>query len=141
HIPNGHLNWTWASAADEIPWGTSPTHSLPPYHPVWAVTNTTATVLAWGDNSPYLTINPYGRGYVIYHAAMQPLIGHGGQNPGMYAYMILRKAIEWAFASARMPIPKLSPWPYDYDAAVIFRHDMEDFSNFINAIEDSAHYE
>jgi hypothetical protein len=141
HIPNGRLNWTWASAADEVPWGTSPTHVLPPSHPVWAVTNTTATVIAWGDSTPYLTVNKFGRGYVIYDAAMQPLIGHGGQNPGMYAYEIVRKAIEWAFATARAPISKLSPWPYNYDSAVVFRHDMEDFTNFINAIEGSAQYE
>src|SRR6185369_765942 len=74
-------------------------------------------------------------------AAMQPLIGHGGWAPGMYAYLIVRKAIEWAFESSRLPIPKLSPWPYPYNAAVMVRHDLENFQNEIAAIEASAQIE
>ena len=37
----------------------------------------------------------------------------------MYAYLIYRHAIEWAFEAANLPIIKLSPWRYEYDAAFI----------------------
>src|SRR5262249_33802111 len=83
----------------------------------------------------------YGKGTFIYDASMQPLIGHGGWSPGMYAYGIFRKAIEWAFESARLSVPKVSPWPYPYDAAVIFRHDMEAMPSRINSVEASAQFE
>ena len=102
---------------------------------------TDATVLIQGDAYPFLLVKPYGKGYFIYHAAFQPLIGHGGFAPGMYAYLIFRRAIEWAFASANLPVPKLSPWPYQYDAAFMIRHDMENFTNAIAAIEASAQVE
>src|SRR5208282_3081547 len=61
--------------------------------------------------------------------------------PGMYAYSIFRNAIEWAFQSANLPIPKLSPWPYPYDAAVIFRHDFEAIPAAISSLEGSARFE
>src|SRR2546428_9938224 len=56
----------------------------------------------------------------------------------MYAYVIFRRAIEWAFESANLPLPKLSPWPYPYDAAFMVRHDLENFTNEIAQIEASA---
>ena len=78
------------------------------------------------------------KGYFIYCSAFQPLIGHSGFAPSMYAYVIFRRAIEWAFESANLPMPKLSPWPYQYDAAFMVRHDLENFTNEIAAIEASA---
>jgi hypothetical protein len=141
HLPNGQLRWTAPASADETAWGLSPGHTGPYYHLVWNVLTNGATVLARGDTSPQVLVNPFGKGWFVYHAAMQPLIGHGGYNSGMYSYAFFRKTIEWAFSSARLPIPKLSPWPYSYDAAALFRHDMESFTNFISAIEGSAQYE
>jgi hypothetical protein len=38
-----------------------------------------------------------------------------------------RRAIEWAFESARRPVAKLSPWRYPHDAAFMVRHDLENF--------------
>ncbi len=141
HIPAGTLHWKWPVSADEISLGVSPNFGGPLNHYIWQVTPKGATVLANGDSSPYLLVQPYGKGWFIYHAAMQPLLGHGGYDSGMYAYVIFRRAIEWAFQSAGLPVAKLSPWPYSYDAAVMFRHDMEDFPSFINSIEASAQYE
>ena len=40
-----------------------------------------------------------------------------------------------------MPVPRVSAWPYQYDAAVMFRHDMEAIPQFIDSIENSAHFE
>ena len=37
-----------------------------------------ATVVAQGDSSPYLAVKKFGKGYFIYIAGFQPLIGHGG---------------------------------------------------------------
>jgi hypothetical protein len=51
----------------------------------------TPVVIAQGDAYPYLLVKPYGKGCFIYVAAMQPLIGHGGHAPGMYAYGIFRQ--------------------------------------------------
>ena len=78
---------------------------------------------------------------IIYDAALQPLIGHGGWAPGMYAYTIFRNAIQWAFQSASLPIVKNSPWPYPYDAAVTFRHDMEAIPTNIISVKSSAQFE
>jgi hypothetical protein len=141
HIPAGQLTWRMPSASEEIPWGISPAHPFLAPHDVWRVQNSTATVLAQGDASPLLTIKPYGKGYFIYCAAFQPLIGHSGFAPGMYAYVIFRRAIEWAFESAQVPVPKLSPWPYQYDAAWMIRHDLENFTNEIAGLEASAQVE
>ena len=142
-LPAGTLTWQMPFSADDISWGISPAHSFPPGHLVWQVTVTDATVLAQGDDStiPYLAVKQYGAGNFIYHAAMQPVIGHGGYAPGMYAYGIFRSAIEWAFANAQCPVPKVSPWPYPYDAALEVRHDLEDFQDMITNLEASAHYE
>jgi Bacterial Ig domain/Cadherin-like domain len=149
-IPSGQLAWQMPSSADEISWptaihlaGETPNAAAPGLpHMIWQVVSSNATVVAQGDgNLPYLLVKQYGKGYFIYDAAMQPLIGHGGWAPGMYAYSIFRNAIEWAFQSAKLPIPKNSPWPYPYDAAVIFRHDMEAIPSDIISIEGSAQFE
>src|SRR5262249_49868738 len=100
-----------------------------------------ATVIAKGDSYPFLIVKPFGKGYFIYHAAFQPLLGHGGFAPGMYAYAIVRRVIEWAFASANLPVFKLSPWPYPYDAAFMVRHDLENYTNEVARIAASAQAE
>jgi Ig-like domain-containing protein/putative Ig domain-containing protein len=141
HIPSGQLTWRMPSSSEEIPWGVSPSHPFLAPHDVWRVRTTTATVLAQGDATPLITIKPFGKGYFIYCSAFQPLIGHSGFAPGMYAYVIFRRAIEWAFESAQLPLPKLSPWPYQYDAAWMIRHDLENFTNEIAGIEASAQVE
>lgn len=142
HIPAGTLNWEMPVGADEISWGTYPHLSNPlPNALAWGVQPTTARVLANGASSPFLTENGFGKGHFIYEAAMEPLIAHGGWGPGMYAHMIFRKAIEWAFESARLPLPRLSPWPYPYDAAFMARHDLENYQNEIAAVEASAQIE
>ena len=139
HIPDGQLSWRMPSSSDEISWGTSPNHPYLAPHDLWRVsTDPGVTVLAQADVSPYLIVKPYGKGYFIYDAAFQPLIGHGGFAPGMYAYVIIRRAIEWAFEAQNMPVPKISPWPYPYDAAWMVRHDLENFTNEIAQIEASA---
>ncbi len=144
HIPEGTLTWQLPMASEEISWPEvdhvpNPPTGLP--HLVWQVQMSGATVLAQGDSSPFVTVMPYGKGYFIYVAAMQPLLGHGGWAPGIYTYGIFRNAIQWAFGSATMPVPKVSPWPFAYDAAIIFRHDMEAIPDYINAIEGSAQFE
>ena len=141
HIPSGQLTWRMPSYSEEIPWGISPSHPFLAPHDVWEVQASGATVLAQGDAYPFLTVTPYGKGYFIYCAAFQPLIGHSGFMPSMYAYVIFRRAIEWAFASANLPVPKLSPWPYQYDAAFMIRHDLENFTNEIAAVAASAQVE
>jgi hypothetical protein len=136
------------TSADEISWGSClDGHNYNAPHPVWQATPTTATVLARGDYAnpnpyaPYITANQYGSGYVIYDAAMQPLLGHGGFAPGMYAYLIVRRAIEWAFQSAQHPVVKVSPWPYQYNAAFMVRHDLENFVDEISNVASSAYIE
>jgi Putative Ig domain len=141
HIPNGQNTWRMPSSSEEIPWGISPSHPFLAPHDIWQVQPGDATVLAQGDVTPFLTVKPYGKGCFIYCAAFQPLIGHSGFAPSMYAYVIFRRAIEWAFEAANLPLPKLSPWPYQYDAAFMIRHDLENFTNEIAAIEASAQVE
>jgi hypothetical protein len=142
HLPAGSINWHMPSAADETLWGISPSHTLPQTSLAFQVQTADATVIAQtSDIRPYLAVKQYGKGTFIYHAGMQPLIAHGGYGPGMYAYGIFRNAIQAAFAAARAPLPRVSPWPYPYDAALNVRHDFEDFTNMINAIESSARFE
>jgi ketosteroid isomerase-like protein len=141
HIPSGTLTWRMPTAAEEISWGISPAHALTAGSAVWRVQASDATVIAQGNGQPYLAVKQYGNGTFIYHAAMQPLIGHGGNAPGMYAYVIFRKAIEAAFSALKNPVVRVSPWPYPYDAAFAVRHDFEDYQNMIRAIEPSAQFE
>jgi len=141
HIPNGQNTWRMPSSSEEIPWGISPSHPFLAPHDIWQVQAGDATVLAQGDATPFLTVKPYGKGYFIYCASFQPLIGHSGFAPGMYAYVIFKRAIEWAFEASNLPLPKLSPWPYQYDAAFMIRHDLENFTNEIAVIDASAQVE
>ena len=138
HIPAGTLTWRLPYAAEEICWGTSPTHTFLASHPAWQVQASNATVLAQGDVHPYLLTKPFGQGQFIYHAGMQPLLGVGGFAPTMYAYVMFRRAIEWAFEAAKLPVPRLSPWPYPYDAAFMLRMDLENYTNAIASIAASA---
>jgi hypothetical protein len=144
HIPAGVLSWAMPNSADETFWGsTSPHTAQQPsvFHLVWQVQASDATVVALGDNYPYLLVKPYGKGCFIYVAAMQPIIGHSGWAPGMYAYMTFRKVIEWAFESANLSTVRLSPWPYQYDSAFMVRHDLENYSDEISNINYSAQFE
>lgn len=141
HIPGGELTWRTPTKSEEISWGISPNHTYLAPHDLWRVSAPGATVLATGDGFPYVTIKKYGKGWFIYCAQLQPLVGHGGFAPGMYAYVFLRKAIEWAYEANNLPIPKISPWPYPYDAAFMVRHDLENFTNEIAAIAASAQVE
>ena len=144
HIPAGVLSWAMPNSADETFWGsTSPHTAQQPavFHLVWQVQAADATVVALGDNYPYLLVKPYGKGYFIYISAMQPLIGHSGWAPGMYSYMTFRKAIEWAFQSANLPVARLSAWPYQFDSAFMVRHDLENYSDEISNINFSAQFE
>ena len=59
----------------------------------------------------------------------------------MYAYGVFRKAIEWAFESAGVPLIRVSPWPYPYNAAYFVRHDFESYEWTISNIEESAEAE
>jgi hypothetical protein len=149
-LPDGSLTWKMPTSAEEISWGScTDNHDYNAPHPVWSVAATTAITLARGDYCdpaptcprPFLTINQYGSGYFMYHAAMQPLIGHGGFAPSMYAYMLMRRAIEWAYQSQNLPVVKVSPWPFQYDAAFIVRHDLENFTNEFAHVNESALYE
>ena len=144
NIPSGELYWLMPLTSEEIPLGVSPSHINHGYHYVWRVTAADATVIANGYSgylTPFLTVKKYGNGNFIYHSAFQPLIGHGGYDSGMYAYLIYRNAIKWAFESANVPIIKLSPWKYQYDAAFVVRHDFENYSDMIRNIESSAAFE
>lgn len=138
HIPSGTLIWNSPMTSEEIPWGVSPAHTIHSAHYVWQVAANGATVIANGDSGPILTVNNYGQGRVVYHGAMQPLIGHGMIDPSMYSYLVYRRAIEWAFESFGLPIVKLSPWKYPYDAALVVRHDFEEYVDLIKQIKTSA---
>jgi hypothetical protein len=154
HIPQPWVVWRMPTHAEEISWGTcddgSPNgHNHAGTHLIWPMSASSAQVLATGDyargTNLYVAIKPYGKGYFIYHAAMQPLVGHGGFAPTMHAYLLFRRAIEWAFENAgQRPVAKLSPWPYDYNAAFIVRHDFENYSKVGDRLEtlwQSAQYE
>jgi len=78
HLPDGNLTWRMPAAAEEINFGVSPTHAYQNVHALWQVVATNTTILAQGDSFPHLTITPYGQGWFIYYAPMQPLLGHGG---------------------------------------------------------------
>ena len=142
HIPSGTLNWRMPLTSEEIPLqGVDPNVVVHGNHYIWRIRTTDATVIASGSSTPLLTIKNYGKGTFIYHSVFQPLIGHGGYDSGMYAYLVYRNAIERAFLSANEPIIRLSPWRYQYDAAFVVRHDFENYSNMIRAIETSAAFE
>src|ERR1051325_11645763 len=135
HLPDGALTWRMPSYADEISWGISPNHPFLAPHDIWRVIPSDATIVAHGDGVPFLAVKRFGKGSFIYIAAFQPLLGHGGFAPGMYAYLIFRNAIQWAFENAKEPVAKISPWPFAYDSAFIVRHDLENFANEIAGVE------
>ena len=141
-IPDGTLTWRMPLYSEQIPLGVSPDHEVHGSHWVFQVAaDAGTTVIANGDSGPLLASRQYGKGVFIYHGAAQPLIGHGGYDSSMYAYLIYRNAIEWAFEAARLPVVKLSPWRYGYDAAYFVRHDFENTSASIRSVESSAAFE
>ncbi|CAH2031347.1 Ig-like domain-containing protein [Trichlorobacter ammonificans] len=141
HIPSGTLIWGAPFSVSETPWGVSPQHPVHQMHLAWRVTGNGATVLANGIVGPLWTVNPYGAGQILFNGQMQPLIGHGASDPTMYSYVFFRRAIEWAFESFKLPLVRLSPWRYPYDAAFMVRHDFENSQSSIRAIESSAQFE
>jgi hypothetical protein len=94
-----------------------------------------------GEGSPWLTEKAFGRGRFIWYAPMQPFIGHGGWSPSTHASLILRSAIEWAFEASRLPVMKLSPWRFPHEAAVMVRHDLENYAAEIANVERFAEFE
>ena len=141
HIPYGKLIWSGPLVSDEQAWAIFPSFAYYSTHYAWQVVANGATVIANGDAGPIITVKNYGQGRFIFHGEFQPLIFHGGFDPGMYSYLIYRNAIEWAFESFSLPIVKVSPWPYQYDAAFVVRHDFENNPSSIRSIESSAQFE
>lgn len=141
HIPPGTLRWRMPWASDEISWGVAPSHIYSGPHATWRVTAAGAQTLLQGDSDPYLLVKDYGKGRIIYYAPLDPLLGHGGWAPAVYPYVIFREAIQWSFESLAVPLPRLSPWPFPYDAAFNVRHDFENYRDMINKVEASAKYE
>lgn len=141
HIPNGTLLWSAPTHSDQTPWTIFPEYNFHSPHYAWKIVASGAATLADGDAGALLTVSNYGQGQIIYHGVFQPLIGHGGYDPGMYAYLMYRRAIEWAFESFTLPLVKVSPWPYQYDAAMMVRHDFENDQTSIRSIESSAAFE
>jgi hypothetical protein len=140
-IPSGLLNWNLPLNSEQIPWGIYPNYAPHRNHKAWQVTVADAQVLATGSAGPLLATKSYGAGRFIYYGVMQPLMGYGGFDVSMYNYVIFRRAIEWAFENASLPVIKLSPWRYSYDAAFVIRHDLENYGTLISAIDQSAQYE
>ena len=140
-IPGGSLTWRMPLTSEQIPWGTTAGHAVHNTHYAWQVRATDAEVIANGGSGPLLATRGYGAGRFIYYGSMQPIIGHGSYDAGMYSYTIFRHAIEWAFESHNLPIVKLSPWRYAYDAAFVIRHDFENWPGSIQGIEASAQFE
>jgi VCBS repeat-containing protein len=142
NVPDGTLTWRLPTFSEEIPWGIAPNYTYNRSHNYWQVSVSGATVLAQEPSGrPLLAIKNYGNGKFIYHSVFQPLLGHGGYDPGMFNYLIFRNAIEWALQSANLPTIKLSPWQYQYDAAFVVRHDFENDASLIRSIENSSQFE
>jgi len=61
-------------------------------------------------------------------AHFKPLVGHGGFDSSMYAYLIYRnRPIAWGLRSRPLAIVRLSPWRYEYDAAFVVAMTFENF--------------
>jgi hypothetical protein len=141
-LPAGTLYWDMPATSDQLGLVTERQRKMVSKSPfIWAVNAGDAQVIAESDVSPFLAIKSYGKGEFIYYAPLQPLIGFNGYNPSTYSYLIFRRAIEWAFEASLLPLVKLSPWQYPYDAAIVFRHDFEQDPRLVNSIEDSAKFE
>ncbi len=128
-IPNGSLLWSMIDNHMSTGAGSFPVLNV-------TLDGINPPVLIANDASgPLITTKKYGLGQIIYHGAFQPLIGIGGYVSDTYSYLIYRNAIEWAFESANLPIIKVSPWPYEYDAALTIRKDFENTPYRILSIE------
>ena len=74
----------------------------------------------------------YGSGLFIYDAGLVTLAGYGYADKNT-EYKIVHSAITEAFARVGTPLATMAPWPYEYNAAMIFRHEhwfAEDVQNF-----------
>jgi hypothetical protein len=140
-LPAGDLVWRMPADSDELALVTKRETRKSAFPDLWAVKTSGAQVIAESPDWPVLAANPYGKGTIIYFAPLQPLIAFNGGEPSTYAYLIFRRAIEWAFEASKFPIIKLSPWQYPYDAAIMFRHDFEQDPQLVQAVEDSAKFE
>ena len=132
------MNWAMPETDDDISWGTDPNHTRILAYEFWLFDHTTSTLLLGTDEANLMTVQQYGNGYIIYFGMFQPLIGNGAWSPGNFAYSIFRHSIEWAFQNNQVPLAKLSPWPFAYDAAFTCRHDLENYQSEISHIEASA---
>jgi VCBS repeat-containing protein len=136
-LPNGTIQWQGKPSAEanaypdgwKWAWQVRPSGS------------DGAQAIASGEAGTLIATKPYGHGMFVYDAVLQPLVGDSGWHATAYAYLFYRRAIEWAFDSARLPIVKISPWQYPYDAAGIVRHDWENYASQIANIESSTHFE
>lgn len=140
-LPGGTLDWSMPASSDQLGQVTKRQPYPGKWPPIWRVTAGNAQVVVNGDTYPLLTVNPFGKGNVIYYAPIDPLISYNGAESGTYAYLFFRRSIEWAFSASALPLIKLSPWPYPYNAAILFRHDFEQDPKLINSIEASAQIE
>jgi hypothetical protein len=143
HIPAGRLLWRMPLGAEEIPIALAANgrHYPRSTHFAWQVQAGDAEALAEGKSCPLLATKSFGKGRFIYFGVMQPILGHGSFDSGMYSYVIFRRAVEWAFEAANIPLVKLSPWRFQHDAAFIIRHDFENYTYAIQNIETSAQVE
>lgn len=134
-VPKGEkLEWALPRRFDSDAFGLWNTDGG--FHQMWitrpAAANP-ATVLAVGDTTqvgdykdfPFLATRQHGLGRFIYHAEMAPLAGWGGYTPDTSEYLFVRRAIEWAFETAGVPVVRLGAWRYPYRAALQTRWDMD----------------
>ncbi|MEP7112360.1 MAG: Ig-like domain-containing protein [Ilumatobacteraceae bacterium] len=136
-LPAGTVDWNGKASFDTTAWGNTGSWA-------WQATADDAQVLATTSFGTVMLATKQagvGSGRVIYDAQLQPLLGDTGYSSSAFAYAIYRRAIEWAFESAGMPIIKLSPWQYPYDAAGVVRHDYENYFGAVAAIPSAAAFE
>jgi len=133
-------SWRWSlrgaprTKSEEISWGISTNHTYLAPHDLWRVSAPGATVLATGDSFLTSRLRSMAKAGLFIVRSCSPWLGMA----------VSRRACTPTFSSAKRssgltkPIichpPKISPWPYPYDAAFMVRHDLENFTNEIAAI-------
>ena len=129
HLPTTKDSLTPISDETHFVWDTATTASNP------------ADVLLTIDGNVMLATKAYQQGRFIYQSELAPLSGYGPYAPDTYEYGFCRKAIEWAFENAALPLTRLSPWPYQYNSAFLIRHDLDLSMNNTNWLVSSAQEE